>query len=107
MKPSLKLPSVSSKVKPEKLKKKHSKKSYFIFLYFEKWNYLALILKNFLYFIQRIFSSISGNENPPKMFVPGNGNPKKTYISGSNFLSLKNKKTHSKKLPYISGNGTF
>ena len=30
-----------------------------------------------------------------------------SYISGSNFLSSKNKKTHSGKTSYTSGNGSF
>ena len=32
---------------------------------------------------------------------------KTSYISGGNFPSLKNKKTHSEKISYISGNGAF
>ena len=36
-------------------KKTPSKKSSYIFLYFRKWNFLALILKNFLYFLKKTF----------------------------------------------------
>ena len=59
--------------------------------YFRKWNFLALILKKFL---KESFSYISGNGNPEKT----------SYISESNFPSSKNKKNHSEKASYISGN---
>ena len=36
-----------------------------------------------------------------------NGKWKTSYISGSNFLSLKNEKSHHEKVSYFLGNGTF
>ena len=41
-----------------------NKKSSYIFLYFEKWNFLALILRNYLYFL--IFCEM---ETPKKFFI--------------------------------------
>ena len=55
------------------------------FLHLAKWNFLALILKKFLYFLKNTFSYISGN-----------GTLKKTsYISGGKFPRSKNKKNPS------------
>ena len=51
-----------------------SKKSSYVFLYFAKWNFLALIVGNFLYFLKESFSHISGNRNPEKIsYILGNG----------------------------------
>ena len=87
-------------------------------LYFRKWNFLALILKNFLYFLERKlflyflkidFPYIFLNEtlhfshqaqeikeiHPRRMFyTSGNGNPEKIY-----YIFPK------EQLSYISGNG--
>ena len=83
------------------------------YLYFRKWNFLALILGNFLYFLKRKLSLyfgkwkfyILGNGNPEKISnifskesffcISGNGNSKKTQISGSNFPCLKNEKKNT------------
>ena len=75
-------------------------------LYFGKWNFLALILKNFLIFL--IFWEM---ETPKKIsYISGNENPKKRLIFRKwNFSaqSWKTKKPIPEKDPYISGNGTF
>ena len=80
--------------KLEKITKIHPKKTSYIP---EKWNFLTLILKNFLYFLKRKLFLYFRKWKPPKfsyIFL------KKcfSYISGSGNL---------KKIPYISGNGTF
>ena len=56
-----------------------TKKSFYIFLYFGKWNFLALILKNSLYFLK-----FKETEAPQKFFI-----------------------IQETKLAYISGNRTF
>ena len=67
--------------------------------------------KNFLYFLKRKFFLYFGKRKPRKNFyISGNGNPKKTScVSRSNFPGSKNEKknTHSLRVSYISGNGTF
>ena len=51
-----------------------SKKSSYIFLYFKKWNFLALVLKNYYIFSKESFSDILGNENPEKIpYISGHG----------------------------------
>ena len=56
--------------------------------HFKKWNFLALILRNVLYFLKRKLFYISGNGNPEIIlyilgkelsYISGNGNPKKHY----------------------------
>ena len=69
-----------------------------------KWNFLALILRNFLYFLKR-------NGNPEKnFFYFKKGNPKKLFIFQEiELFELEKwkKKKHSEKNSYISGNGTL
>ena len=60
------------------------------FLIFPDVELLAPRLKHFLYFWKSNFLVL--------YFF---------YISRSNFTSSKNKKNHSEKMSYISGNGTF
>ena len=62
-----------------------------------KWNFLALRLKKLLYFLKKGFFIFQEMELLKKT----------SYISGGKFPSSKNKKTRSKKIPYISRNGTF
>ena len=57
----------------------------FFSLYFREWNFLSLRLKDFLYFLKKIFSYIFGNNIFKKTF----------YILGGNFLNSKNEKKHS------------
>ena len=45
-----------------------NKKSSFIFLYFREWNFLALILRNFLYFL-KIFLIFQETETLKKFFI--------------------------------------
>ena len=59
---------------------------------------MKLSSPKFLYFLKKSFSYITGN---------GTSFKKTSYISVSNFPTSKNKKTHSEKMYYISGNGTF
>ena len=76
------------------------------FLYFSKWNFLALILKNFLYFFKRMLFLYFRKWNPV-LFSPGSKTKKKidtkknSYISG-NETSPKN--GNPGKIPYVSGN---
>ena len=83
-------------------------------LYSGKWNFQALILKNFLYFlifqevtfqvpkIKKIrpekISFVSGNRNPEKIsYISGNGNPKILFIfQGVTFWSKKKKRKKAK-----------
>ena len=85
-----------------KKKQTRSKKVLIFFLKrslcFGKWNFLALRLKQFLYFLKKEAVLIF---RETELFK------KTSYISEGNFLSSKNKKTHSEKMSYISGNGTF
>ena len=65
---------------------------------------------NFLYFLKKSFSYISGSGNPPKKFLilSGNGNPKKRLMFQEViFHAQKIKGTHSEKMSYISGDVTF
>ena len=95
----MQLPSALASPSPKRIKKIHLEKNS---LYFRKWNFLALILKNSYIFSKESFSYISGNEakyfsaqareikkiHPEKNFyTSGNGNPERT--------------------PYIFGNGAF
>ena len=75
-------------------------------------------IKKFLIFSQKkTFLIFRETETPKKSFYfrkwnfllfQETGTPEKTsYIPGSNFPSFKNKKIHSEKVSYISGNGTF
>ena len=85
------------------ISKIHSKTSSYIFSYFAKWNFLTLILKNFLYFLKRKLSLYYRKRKPRKIrHISGKGSllyfrkrkPEKTsYISGSIFPSSENKKT--------------
>ena len=102
------------------------------FLYFVKWNFLALRLKNFLhfttlalkifpwknflYFLKKKFFSyfrkwnfliFSQKKKAFGVFREIKPFKKTSYISGGNFLSSKNKKTYPEIFFYISGNGTF
>ena len=90
-----------------------------------KWNFLTLILKDFLYFLKKnLFLYFKKWKTPKEIpytfskesfsYISESGNPKKdflyfrkqnflifqetSYISGSNFPSPKNKKTHSEKM---------
>ena len=45
----------------QKIIKIYSKKMFYISLYFEKWNVLALALKKLLHFLKKGLSYISGN----------------------------------------------
>ena len=65
------------------------------FLDFGKWNFLAL--KNVLLFLKKAFLMFRKME----LFK------KTSYISEGDFAISKNKKIHSEKIYYISGNGTF
>ena len=69
----------------------HSSSSIKYFLYFGKWNFLALIFSQKKAFL--IFQETEAL--------------KTSYTSGSNFPSSKKEKAHSEKTSYISGNGTF
>ena len=73
---------------PKKIEKRHLEKK---FLYFGKWNFLALLLKNFLYFL--IFQE---SETPQKFFIFQETETLKSflYFRKCNFLSPspKNKK---------------
>ena len=51
------------------IKKNPCKKSFYIFWYFEKWNFLAVILRNFLYFLKRMLSLYLENVNPKKLLI--------------------------------------
>ena len=51
------------------IKKTPCKKSFYIFWYFEKWNFLAVILRNFLYFLKRMLSLYLENVNPKKLLI--------------------------------------
>ena len=65
-----------------------------------KWNFLAQILKKFLYFFQRKPSFIFWKNRTFSYFrkmEPCTCKPK----------PQKTKKKHPKKIPYISGNGIF
>ena len=79
----------------KKIKKSTQKKC----SYFEKWNFLALMLKEFLYFLEGKLSLYFRKRNLlvfPKMETCNSQpNPKKT------------KKLHRKKIPCISQNGTL
>ena len=86
------------KLNLDKQKKIHSKKSYNIFLFYGKWNFLALILGNVLYFRKQ-------SPQPPAPTTPKNNIKIKeflisqemelSYISGSNFPSSKKKKSEN------------
>ena len=81
-----------------------NKKSSYIFFYFRKWNFLALILRNFR---KRKFFLYFGKQKPRKNSLYFRKRnflifQETSYISGSNFPCLKNEKTF-----YILGNGTF
>ena len=66
-------------------------------LYFKKWNFLALILRN-LYFLKRKLFYISGNET---FFILGNGNPEKIpYISGNRTFTFRKMETPEKFLMF-------
>ena len=65
--------SPSSQKKKKKKKKKKKIPSIYIF---KKLNFLAVILRNYLYFLKRKPLHISGNRNPKKiLYILGNGNP--------------------------------
>ena len=77
---------------------KNEKGSY-IFLYFGKWNFVALILRDSLYFLKRKLFLYFGKRKPEKIpYISGNGTflyfrkrkPQKT--SGGNLPSSKNEK---------------
>ena len=76
---------------------------------FGKWNFLALILKDFLYFLKRKLCYISENGNSEKIpYILGNG----TFfyfrkLQEVTFRARKMKKAHCEKMSYISGNGIF
>ena len=82
--------------KLENNKKIHRKKISFAS---GKWNFLTLILKNFLYFLERklflYFAKRKPRKNP---YISGNGNPKKLRIFQEViFLARKIKKLTLKK----------
>ena len=86
------------------MKKIPSRKSSYIFLYFGKRNFLALVLTNFLYFLKRKLFYISESKNRGKIpYILGNGTflylRKRItfYISGSKFPSSKNRKKNTLK----------
>ena len=71
-------------------------KSSYIFLYFRKWKFLALIIKKFLYFL--IFWE---TETLKKIPISGSANPNKLLLFQEMKLfspSSKNKKIHSEKV---------
>ena len=119
----------TSQSEPKKPKKIQPGK---ISLYFRKWNFLALILKKFLYFLKRqlvlyflkkSFSYISGNGSTQFSvqaqkikeihlrkisYTLGNGNPEKiSYIFAKENFSDISWNRNPQKILYISGNGTF
>ena len=76
----MELPSAHFKPNLEK-KRNYSKKRSYISLYFGKWNFLALILKNFLYFLKRNLFLYFGKRKLRKIpYISGNGNPEKFLI---------------------------
>ena len=66
---------------PKKIEKRHLEKK---FLYFGKWNFLALLLKNFLYFLM-----FQESETPQKFFIFQETETLKSflYFRKCNFLS--------------------
>ena len=89
--------SPSSKNKKKSIPKKNS-------LYFRKWNFLALILTKFLYFLKRrLFLYIQNGASEKNSYV---------FLKRNLFLYFRKRKPRRrsfkyKKTFYISGNGTF
>ena len=73
-------------VQARKIKKIHPEKNS---LYFQKWNFLALLLKKFLHFLKRKLFLYSQKWNPA-LFSPSSKN-KKIYPKKTSYIFLKRK----------------
>ena len=77
-----------------KIKKIHLQKISYIS---GKWNFLALILKNFSYFLKRKLFSYFRKQKPEKI----------SYIFSKESCSYISRNRNPENISYVSGNGTF